>query len=75
MPKGSKGVLAVDGKTLRRSYDRAEQLSPLHPVSAWAEAQRLVLGQLAVDAKSDEITALRQQSVGNADFAGQGSYR
>ena len=39
------GILAFDGKTLRRSYDRAEQLSPLHPVSAWAEAQGLVLGQ------------------------------
>ena len=52
------GVLVLDGKTLRRSYDRAEQRSPLHPVSTWAEEQRLVLGQLAVDAKSNEITAL-----------------
>ena len=34
--EGSAGILAVDGKTLRRSYDRAEQLSPLHLVSAWA---------------------------------------
>ena len=48
----------MDGKTLRRSYDHAEQLSPLHLVSAWAEEQRLVLGQLAVDDKSNEITAL-----------------
>ena len=56
--EGSEGILAVDGKTLRRSYDRAEQLSPLHLVSAWAEEQRLVLGQLAVDDKSNEITAL-----------------
>ena len=31
------GVLAVDGKTLRRSYNHAEQRSPQHPVSAWAE--------------------------------------
>ena len=54
------GVLAVDGKTLRRSYDRAEQRSPLHPVGVWAEEQRLVLGQLAVDTKSNEITALPQ---------------
>ena len=56
--EGSEGILAVDGKTLRRSYDRAEQLSPLHLVSAWAEEQRLVLGQVAVDDKSNEITAL-----------------
>ena len=52
------GVLASDGKTLRGSYDHAEQRSSLHPVSAWAEEQRLVLEQLAVDAKSNEITAL-----------------
>ena len=58
-------MLAVDGKpvlsgaegTLRRSYDRAEAKSPLHLVSAWAAEQRLVLGQLAVDGKSNEITA------------------
>ena len=35
--EGSDGVLAVDGKTLRRFYDRTEQCSPLHPVSAGAE--------------------------------------
>ena len=56
--EGNEGVLAMDGKTLRRSYDHAEQRSPLHPVSAWAEEQRLVLGQLAVGAKSNEIAAL-----------------
>ena len=54
------GVVAVDGKTLRRSYDRAEGTSPLHLVSAWAAEQRLVLGQLAVDGKSNEITAAPQ---------------
>ena len=43
---------------MRRSSDRAGQRSPLHPVSAWAEEQRLVLGQLAVDAKSNATTAL-----------------
>ena len=48
----------MDGKTLRRSYNHAEQRSSLHPVSARTEKQRLVLGQLAVDAKSNEITAL-----------------
>ena len=56
--EGNEGILAVDEKPLHRSYDRAEQLSPRHPVSAWAEEQRLVLGQLAVDTKSNGITAL-----------------
>ena len=56
--EGIEGVVAVDGKTLRRSYDRAEGQSALHLVSAWAEERRLVLGQLAVDDKSNEITAL-----------------
>ncbi len=56
--QGCEGVLAIDGKTLRRSYDRAEGQSPLHLVSAWAAVQRLVLGQLAVDGKSNEITAV-----------------
>ena len=56
--QGVGGVVAVDGKTLRRSYDRAEGQSALHLVSAWAEERRLVLGQLAVDDKSNEITAL-----------------
>jgi predicted transposase YbfD/YdcC len=52
------GVVALDGKTLRRSFDRASGASPLHLVSAWACEQRLVLGQLAVDGKSNEITAV-----------------
>ena len=52
------GVVALDGKTLRRSYDRADGRSPLHLVSAWSEEQRLVLGQVAVDDKSNEITAV-----------------
>ena len=55
--QGCEGVPAVDGKTLRCSYDRAEAKSPLHLVSAWAAEQRPALGQLAVDGKSDEITA------------------
>ena len=42
--QGVQGVVAVDGKTLRRSYDRAEGQSALHLVSAWAEERRLVLG-------------------------------
>ena len=52
------GVIAVDGKTLRRSFDRASQKSALHLVNAWAADQRLVLGQFAVDGKSNEITAV-----------------
>lgn len=52
------GVVAIDGKTLRRSYDRAESRSPLHLVSAWAAEQRLVLGQMVVEGKSNEITAV-----------------
>jgi predicted transposase YbfD/YdcC len=52
------GVVAVDGKTLRRSFDRASAASPLHLVSAWAADQRLVLGQLAVGDKSNEIVAV-----------------
>lgn len=55
-----RGVVALDGKTLRRSFDRASSASPLHLVSAWAAEQRLVLGQMAVDGKSNEITAVPQ---------------
>ena len=51
-------VVAVDGKTLRRSHDRAAGKGPLHLVSAWAAANHVVLGQLAVDEKSNEITAI-----------------
>ena len=52
------GVVAIDGKTLRRSFDRAAGQSPLHMQHAWAVGQRLLLGQLAVDEKSNEITAV-----------------
>ena len=58
--QGCRGVVALDGKTLRRSYDRAEGASPLHLVNAWAAEQRLALGQLAVAGKSNEITAIPQ---------------
>jgi hypothetical protein len=53
-----RGVVAIDGKTIRRSFDTAAAASPLHLVSAWACEQRLVLGQRAVDGKSNEITAV-----------------
>jgi predicted transposase YbfD/YdcC len=52
------GVVAIDGKVLRRSFDTASGKSALHMVSAWGCAQRLVLGQVATDAKSNEITAV-----------------
>jgi predicted transposase YbfD/YdcC len=51
-------VIAIDGKTLRRSHDRRRGKAALHMVSAWASANRLVLGQVATDAKSNEITAI-----------------
>src|SRR3954464_7458596 len=51
-------VVAIDGKTLRRSFDHGPEQSPLHLVSAWASAQGLVLGQRCVDGKSNEITAI-----------------
>jgi predicted transposase YbfD/YdcC len=52
------GCVAIDGKTLRHSFDRKRGHSPLHVVSAWACEHRLVLGQVAVDSKSNEITAI-----------------
>lgn len=51
-------VVAIDGKTLRRSFDRTEGLNPLHLVSAWASENHISLGQVAVDTKSNEITAI-----------------
>ncbi len=54
------GVVAIDGKVLRRSFDKASVKSALHMVSAWGCEQRLVLAQLATDAKSNEITAVPQ---------------
>jgi predicted transposase YbfD/YdcC len=52
------GVIAIDGKVLRRSFDRASGKSALHMVSAWGCEQRMVLGQIATDEKSNEITAV-----------------
>jgi len=53
-------IIAVDGKTLRRSHDRNAGLAALHLVSAWATANAVVLGQVATEAKSNEITAIPQ---------------
>jgi len=52
------GVVAVDGKTLRGSFDRARGVSALHMVSAWGCEQRLVLAQVMTEVKSNEITAV-----------------
>lgn len=51
-------VIAIDGKTLRRSYDAASSKSAIHMVSAWATMNHISLGQVVVDAKSNEITAI-----------------
>jgi len=51
-------IVAIDGKTLRRSFDRGCGRGPIPMISAWAAGQRLVLGQLAVGAKDNEITAI-----------------
>ena len=51
-------VIAIDGKTARRSHDEKHGLGPLHLVSAWATKLGLSLGQVATDAKSNEITAI-----------------
>lgn len=53
------GVVAIDGKTLRRSFDRAAGASPLHVVTMFATEARLVLGQRAVAPGENEITAAR----------------
>jgi predicted transposase YbfD/YdcC/predicted DNA-binding protein (UPF0251 family) len=51
-------IVAIDGKTLRRSFDTATSKSAIHMVSAWATANRITLGQVIVDEKSNEITAI-----------------
>ncbi len=51
-------LVAIDGKTLRQSFDKAEAKSAIHMVSAWATANHISLGQVVVDRKSNEITAI-----------------
>lgn len=58
---GVKGdIVAIDGKTLRRSYQQGGAKAPIHMISAWSSRQRLVLGQTKVAEKSNEITAIPQ---------------
>lgn len=51
-------LIAIDGKTLRRSFNRASGKAAIHMISAWSSANGLVFGQLATQAKSNEITAI-----------------
>lgn len=51
-------LVAIDGKTLRHSFDHKNEQNSIHMVSAWMASQRLVLGQVKVDEKSNEITAI-----------------
>lgn len=55
-----KRLVAIDGKTNRRSHNHAKDLGPLHIVTAWASEEGIALGQVATDAKSNEITAIPQ---------------
>jgi len=52
------GVVAVDGKTLRRSFDTKSNTAATHMISAWSCERKLVLGQRMVDDRSNEITAI-----------------
>lgn len=53
-------VVAIDGKTLRRSFDKASSKPAIHMVSAWCTANEICLGQVKTEAKSNEITAIPQ---------------
>jgi predicted transposase YbfD/YdcC len=58
--QGPARLVAIDGKTCRRSHDAAQGLGPLHVVSAWASEEGVALGQVATEEKSNEITAIPQ---------------
>jgi predicted transposase YbfD/YdcC len=62
-------LVAIDGKACRRSHDEAKGLGALHIVSAWATEEGIALGQVATDAKSNEITAI-PQLLGQIDLRG-----
>ena len=51
-------VIAIDGKTLRRSHDKSNDKKAIHMISAWASSNKIVLGQLKTKEKSNEITAI-----------------
>lgn len=58
VPRDGSDIIAIDGKTARRSHDRANGGKAIHMVNAWAVKNRLVLGQVKTDDKSNEITAI-----------------
>ena len=62
-------IIAIDGKCLRRSIDKASKKAAIHMVSAWAQCNSLVLGQVKVDDKSNEITAI-PKLLSRLDIAG-----
>jgi len=62
-------VIAIDGKCLRRSLDKASKKAAIHMASAWAQQNNLVLGQVKVDGKSNEITAI-PKLLSRLDIAG-----
>lgn len=62
-------IIPIDGKTLRRSYDRANGRGAIHMVSAWSSANGVVLGQLKTEEKSNEITAI-PELLGMLDIEG-----
>ncbi len=62
-------VIAIDGKCIRRSLDKASKKAAIHMVSAWAQQNNLVLGQVKVDDKSNEITAI-PKLLSRLDIAG-----
>jgi predicted transposase YbfD/YdcC len=68
MPRPQKGI-AIDGKSLRRSHDRKNKLGALFLVSAWSVENGVSLGQLATEAKSNEITAI-PELIDNLDVSG-----
>lgn len=53
-------TIAIDGKTLRRSFDNAKSLSTLHLVGAWASGIRLILGQVSTEGKGHELSGIRE---------------
>jgi len=56
--KSSGRLIAIDGKTMRRSIDQASDKAAIHMVNAWCDTNNMVLGQIACDTKSNEITAI-----------------
>jgi predicted transposase YbfD/YdcC len=62
-------IIAIDGKCLRRSLDKASKKAAIYMVSAWAQHNNLVLGQVKVDDKSNEITAI-PKLLSRLDIAG-----